>query len=287
MKHIGYSCLIALASLASACDGQSSTSPTAAVQAATVATPATHAPAPSPNAVLAAIYKKDSGGATSYDAGNGRWATYWYSYAFVLNDRHYLAGFAYDAPTASDDTGQASAPGNKVDLAVATYVNSATGTWSLAGAERDIGEFGGSGKGNEIDEARKPQSYAMANGTLLLAVPDWYLAEGTRINSYELFLFDPTTVQAHGKRWNYLGDIDAGEDNSAACDEADGGKIACVKSIGSLSFAPQNGQAMPSVHVAMSGTRIGNTGKTQTLGAADGIDYRYDATKARYISSKP
>ena len=242
---------------------------------------------PAPGDVLDAIYHQASHGASAYRIADGGWATYWYSYAFDLNGRHYYTGFAYDVPRGSDGPNDMPSPDTKVAIAQATFERvdpEGAGPWSLVGAARRIGLFGGSGKGYAIDDARQPRSTPTSTGKLLLAAPTWYLASGTRVGSYELFLFDPN---AQGARWRYLGNVEAGEDNGAACDEKDGGRIACVKSIGALAFVPQNGSDMPLVRLAMSGTAIDDSGKVRTLGPADAVAYRYNPARQSYVTSRP
>ncbi|MGH8025736.1 MAG: hypothetical protein ACREO0_03315 [Pseudoxanthomonas sp.] len=251
-------------------------------QKATVAQP------PSPSSVLYFIYQKDGDGALSYEVENGSWTTYWYGYPFELDGKRYYTGFAYDTPFKFGKAEEESdpAPETKATITQSTFMLTAPGTespWTFMGSDRSVGEFGAYEKGNEIDETRKPQSHRTPGGNLVLAIPTWYLASGTRVTSFDVFVFNPHELaKTDEQRWVYLGNVVAGEDNGAACDEDDGGKIACVKSSGTLSFVPQEGSDLPQLRIARSGTEIASPGKTRVLGPADATDYRYDAEKKQY-----
>jgi hypothetical protein len=242
---------------------------------------------PSPSSVLYFIYQKDGDGALSYEVENGSWTTYWYGYGFELDGKQYYTGFAYDTPFKFGKAAEESdpAPDAKATITQSTFVLTAPGTespWAFQGSDRDVGEFGAYEKGNEIDETRKPQSYRTPAGNLMLAIPTWYLAAGTRVSSFDLLLFNPHELKVDDQRWIYLGNVVAGEDNGAACDEEDGGKIACAKSSGTLSFVPQEGSDLPLLRVARNGTEVVSPGKTRVLGPDDVTDYRYDSAKKQY-----
>lgn len=249
---------------------------------------ATDVQPPSPSSVLYFIYQKDGDGALSYEVENGSWATYWYGYSFDLGGKHYFTGFAYETPGKYGKTEEESYPDPdaKVTITQATYVLTDPGTdkpWTFQGNQHFVGEFGGYEKGNVIDETRKPQTYQTPDGKLLLAVPTWYLATGVQVNTFELLLFNPhELLKVDVKRWDYLGNIVIGTDNSAACDETAGAKQACAKSTGSLSFAPQEGSSLPLLKVQRSGTDTVSAGKVRTLGPSDTYEYRYDPEKKQY-----
>lgn len=243
---------------------------------------------PSPNSALYFIYQKDGDGALSYEVENGSWATYWYGYQFDLDGKHYYTGFAYDTPFKFSKTEKENdpAPETKATITQSTFVLTGPGTdkpWTFQGSDRSVGEFGAYEKGNEIDDKREPQKYRTPGGNLLLAIPTWYLASGTRINSFDLLVFNPHELtKADQQRWIYVGNIVAGTDNGASCDEEDGGKIACASSTGTLSFVPQTRDDLPLLRVARSGTEIAEGGKPRTLGSADSTEYHYDATSKQY-----
>lgn len=244
---------------------------------------------PTPSSVLYLIYQKDGDGALSYEVENGSWATYWYGYSFDLKGKRYFTGFASETPSKYGKSEEESYPGSddKVTLTQATFSLTSPGTdkpWSFDGAELYIGEFGAYEKANEIDENRKPHSYQTSGGKLVLAIPTWYLSSGTRVESFDVFVFDPDELtKVDDKRWTYLGNIVTGEDNGAACDEEDGTSMPCVKSSGTLSFVPQDGSDLPLIRIAMSGTKIASPGKARTLGPADTTEHRYDSAKKQYL----
>jgi hypothetical protein len=243
---------------------------------------------PSPSSALYFIYQKDGDGALSYEVENGSWTTYWYGYHFELDGKQYYTGFAYDTPFKFSKAEQESdpAPETKATITQSTFVLTAPGTespWTFQGSDRAVGEFGAYEKGNEIDKTREPQSYRTPGGNLVLAIPTWYLATGVQVNSFDLFVFNPHELKIDDQRWRYLGNVVTGTDNGAACDEEDGGKIACFKSSGTLTFVPQEGSDLPLLRIARSGTEMASPGKTRTLGPADNTEYRYDPAKNQYL----
>ena len=243
---------------------------------------------PSPSSVLYFIYQKDGDGALSYEVENGSWTTYWYGYSFDLDGKHYFTGFAYETPGKYGKTEEESYPDPdaKVAITQATYVLTDPGTdkpWAFQGNQHFVGEFGGYEKGNVVDETRKSQSYQTRDGQLLLAVPTWYLATGVQVNTFDLLLFNPhELLTVDDKRWDYLGNVVIGTDNSAACDETDGGKQACANSTGTLDFVAQEGSNLPLLKVRRSGTETVSAGKVRTLGQSDTYKYRYDSARKQY-----
>lgn len=244
---------------------------------------------PSPSSVLYLIYQKDGDGALSYEVENGSWATYWYGYSFDLKGKHYFTGFASETPSKYGKSEEESYPDpdGKVTLTQATFslVNPGTDKpWSFDGAELYIGEFGGYEKANEIDGTRKPQSYQTPGGKMVLAIPTWYLSSGARVESFDMFVFNPDELTtADDRRWTYLGNIVTGEDNGAACGEEEGSPVPCVKSSGVLSFVPQDGSDLPLIRIERNGSEIASPGKVRTLGPADNTEHRYDPTKKQYL----
>ena len=243
---------------------------------------------PSPSSVLYLIFQKDGDGASSYEVENGSWATYWYGYSFDLGGKHYFTGFASQTPDKYGKSEEENnpAPDAKVTLTQATLFTTtpdAQKPWTFQGSERFIGEFGSYEKANEVDQTREAQSYETPSGKLLLAVPTWYLVSGTRVSSFDLFVFNPDELtKVDERRWTYLGNIVAGEDNGAACDDEAGAAMPCVKSTGALSFVAQEGADLPLIRIAMSGTEIVSAGKTRSMGSEDNVEYRYDSTKKQY-----
>jgi hypothetical protein len=240
---------------------------------------------PTSTAVLKAIYGKDSQGASNFDVGQGRYASYWYPYSFSLGGVSYFTGFAYNTPASSPSGDDMPGPDTKVTITEATFKQAGAGapsSWSLLGVQNNVGQFGGNGKGNQVDKTQAPPSYRTPAGKLVLAIPGWYLDSGSRIFSYELFVFDPHLAGKNAAYWSYLGNVDAGEDNSAACGSNGGTNVPCVKSHGELSFASNQGNDMPAVHVSWSGTDLDTSGHLRNLGPSDAVDYRYNDTGKVY-----
>ena len=243
---------------------------------------------PSPSSALYFIYQKDGDGALSYEVENGSWTTFWYGYQFELDGKHYYTGFAYDTPFKFSKAEQERepAPETKATITQSTFVLTSPGTdkpWSFQGSDRAVGEFGGYEKGNEADDTREAVSYRTPGGNLLLAIPTWYLASGTRISSFDLLVFNPhELIRTDEQRWVYVGNVVVGADNGAACDEEEAAKIVCAKSAGTLSFVPLAQDEFPLLRVARSGTEIVEGGTTRTLGPADTTEYRYDAATRQY-----
>lgn len=239
---------------------------------------------PSPSSVLYFIFQMDGDGASTYEVENGSWVSYWYGHQFEFGGKQYFTGFAYQTPEKygkSDDENYAG-PGSKVTITHATYILTHPGTdrpWTFEGAQRFVGEFGGYEKANEVDDTRKPIEYRTRDNRMVLAIPTWYLASGTQVDSCELFLFDPKEIlKIEDVRWAYLGNVETGSDNGAACDEQDGGKIRCVKHKGELTFVADQDAGLPLVRVTTSSTGMAARGVDET----SVVEYRYDASKKQY-----
>ena len=242
-------------------------------------TQSAHPSYPDPAEVLRAVYRKDGDGSASYEIGNGAWASYWYGHAFEKDGRKYFTGFVYSTGSYSPEDAIAG-PGDQVSISQATYVMAPEGSvavWEFAGAERDIGRFGGHEKGNAVDQNEVPVTYATPDGGYLLAVPAWYLEAGVVIKTAEIFRLD----RQH--RWRYLSSITTGEDNSAGCaDDPGEGLPPCAVSLGRLLFRMRTDDTMPSIVVAKHGKVIEASGKTRELGPLDDREYFYDPSAARY-----
>ena len=245
---------------------------------------------PSPDSVLYLIYQKDGDGATSYEIANGAWATYWYGHQFELDGKRYFTGFAHATREVFSEADTVSGPENEVSLSHATFQLTDEGgdkPWTFVGAEPFIGKFGAYDKGNTLDEGRKAQDARTADGRLLLAVPTWSLESGVRIESFDMFVFNPAEeVPVDERHWTYVGNVFTGEDNAAACDEEDG-TLPCVKSTGKLQFVPADVGTMPVLKVTREGTTIDSPGKTRTLGPSDVVEYRFDDEAREYRTKGP
>ena len=246
---------------------------------------------PSRSSVLYLIYQKDGDGASSYEVENGSWVNYWYGYSFDLGGEHYFTGFTWQTPddyaTAQEDASVA--VDAKVTIGQATLVIAqplnVVKPWRFQGSDQFVGELGGYAKPNEIDGTRPPQAHETRDGKLLLALPTWYLAAGTRISSFDLFLFNPGELsRTDERRWTYLGNVTAGADNGAACDEQEASAIPSAKSFGTLEFVDQDDCELPLIRIAMGGTRVvvDGEGQARTVWQQGQAEYRHDASSRRY-----
>ncbi|MEA5122774.1 hypothetical protein [Xanthomonas floridensis] len=235
---------------------------------------------PRPDSALYFISDVDGDGALSYEIANGSWIHFWYGLQFDLGGTHYYTGFAWKTPQlfGAERENHYAAPETKVTLAHATFVTSEPGSkspWKFLGAEPYIGEFGGMEKGNTVDTTRKPQTVVTDDGRLVLTVPTWSLQSGIRILSYDVLVYNPKETQdIDDRHWTYLGNLPAGEDNSADCGEDAPGKIPCIKNSSTLEFVPQAG--LPKLRVTVSAG-------PPTSGGDETVVYRYDAAQKSYL----
>jgi hypothetical protein len=232
---------------------------------------------PSPDSVLYFISNVDGDGGLSYEIGNGSWINYWFGFPFELDGTRYFTGFAWETPENFSDPKEPRypSPDDTVTITQATFVATPPGSekpWTFKENQHSVGEFGGNARGNTLDESRKPQSIRTSEGNLLVAVPTWYLVSGTRMENFDLLLFNPHSLEmTDKKRWTYLGSLYAGEENSAACDNDGTGGLKCVKKTGTLAFASHDGDPMPTLNVTVSGGP-----------EAEVTEYRYDAAHTTY-----
>lgn len=236
---------------------------------------------PEPGEVLRAIYKKAGNGSANYSIGNGIWAGYWYGHAYTVDGRRYYTGFAYNTEAADVEHGDYPAPGDTVWISQATYAQAPEGSvavWEFVGAQRDLGRFGGRERGNAIDDRVAPLTHLTPGGDYLLAVPAWYPASGVRMSAAEVF-----RLERRQMRWEYLGSVATGDDNSAACAELPGdGLPPCSISIGELTFRQRPGEDMPSILVAMKGKIEAGPGAAGRMGSLDSREYFFDRVKRRF-----
>lgn len=233
-------------------------------------------PPVAPGKFIEAIYDKEGDGSAAYAVANGAWAHYWYGHAFQLNGKQYFTGFVYKTANhyGKDAANDLPHPETKATIAQATFEKSSS-NWTMVTADRYIGEFGASEKGDPISKAGNAQTFQLANGNALLAVPtNASVGEGQNQQGAELFLLD-----AKKHSWGYVGRVATGADNADNC--ADSAKNAdlppCWKSGGKLEFVAQAGNPMPSIHVAMQGTTYGAAGnQVRKLTDADNAEYRFD-----------
>jgi hypothetical protein len=235
---------------------------------------------PSPESVLYFISNIDGDGATSYEIENGSWISYWYGYQFEFGGKHYFTGFATETAEkyTQEQKESTASPETTVTLTQATFEADPSNTktpWKWQGTELWIGDFGGFGKANAIDPDRKPQTFATSDGNLLLAMPTWYLAPGSKMRTIEILLFNPHDLEGtDNKRWRYLGTLEAGSNNDVSCGPDAPGNIACVDTTGTLAFEPAQDGKLPNLRVTLSGKGL-DAGDTPT-------EYRYDPAHTTY-----
>ncbi|VWC66767.1 hypothetical protein BLA18110_01657 [Burkholderia lata] len=249
---------------------------------------------PRPGQVLEAIYQKDAHGEDTMEIANGSQASYWYGHAFDLNGNHFFTGFAYDTPNkyAEQEKTAAPAPDARVTITEATFewtTDGGVAGWNMVGSERSIGEFGGYEKADTIDDKEPAVSMTTPNGQIVLAVPTWYLASGTRIKSFSMFVYQRTNATSNpdDTDWTYAGNVFRGNDNGAACDaDGTGNHVPCVTGSSTLTFLPAVGRDWPRLRVAMKGTGIDNAGQKKTYGATDVVEYRFNPKTKVYEAAK-
>jgi len=243
------------------------------------------APPVAPGKFIEAIYDKEGDGSAAYAVANGAWAHYWYGHAFQVNGKQYFTGFVYKTANhyGKDAGNELPNPETKATIAQATFEKSST--WTMVTADRDIGEFGGAEKGDPISKTGSAQTFQLANGNALLAVPtDATAGEGQNRQGAELFLLD-----ARKHSWTYVGRIAVGENNADNCaDSANNADLpACWKYSGKIEFVAEAGSPMPAIHVSMQGTTYGAaTKQVRKLTDADNADYRFDAKAGAYQQVK-
>ncbi|WP_454692802.1 hypothetical protein [Achromobacter aegrifaciens] len=233
--------------------------------------------------VLYSIYQIDGKGADSYEVANGSIATFWFGHAFELGGTGYYTGFVWDTRERYGKPGEDEVgPGTQVNLAEATFTltgSTAERPWKFRGMEHTIGMFGAYEKPEDVDTRRKPVEYRTPGGKLVLAVPTEGFDNGISFSGYALLVFNPGPPDDDAG-WTYVGSINTGEDNSAAC--AEGDVMPCVSSSGELVFSAHGGSDMPRVTVKRSGTEISGPDKTRQLGAGDAVIYVYDTASKKY-----
>lgn len=238
---------------------------------------------PRTDSVLYFISDVDGDGATSYEIANGAWINAWYGLQHAAGGKQYYTGFAWITPTrygAARDSDQVD-PEAKVTLAQATFEAAAPGTaspWKFVGAEPAIGEFGAAEKGNTVDTKRKVQAWNGPDGTLLVAVPTWYLSGGSHMRLFDLLATQKAAPDQgiDAPRWRYVGTVEAGEDNSASCgpDNAD---LPCRDVSATLAFQARPGAELPDVNVTFTGDGVSPGDTTR--------EYRYDSSATTYRST--
>lgn len=237
-------------------------------------------PAPDAKKVLADIYKQDVKEVAGDQLSDGRYVSYWNGNQFSLNGKNYFVAFAEATPPSEIEY---PSPEDKVTISQATY-EFAGNQWQLKNVQADVGKFGGNNKAPMADPAQKVQSFASASGKYFLALPSFQTAmAGISLSSLELFVFSEKEAS-----WQYVGQVDAGSDNSAGCArEADSkSPIKCATSTGTIDFSAVANEEWPLLEVQMKGTAVGADGKIVELTPKDAREYRYDAKSAVYAETK-
>lgn len=227
--------------------------------------PARVAATPTAPAVLEAIYQDPGNRSASYEVGNGSRATYWFGHTYEVGSKRYYTGFAEQSPDRLGSDVQDDPPSAKATLTQATFVSTPDNNWAFSGAQRFVGEVGARGRADAVDSTRSSIARRVAPGRLLLAVPtDSSIEQGTVQKNYELLL------RAADGAWSHVGTVNAGQDDSAGCDE--GRAFPCAPVTGRLSI--DAGDGMPTLRVEL---RPGTTGSAPRT-----VIYRFDSSTSIY-----
>ena len=239
---------------------------------------------PSPDSVLYFVYQRDGDGAHSFQVEGGAVVSYWYGHAFDLKGEHYFTGFTTrSAGTEGPEADSTMMEAGHVAIGQATLVKrdqDGEARWSQIATDGFVGEFGQSDQPEPIDNSREAVSHELSDGRLLLGVPTRVFDDGVAFYGYAMFVFNRSgQPQTPFRVWTYAGTIQAGSDNSAACE---GGVLTCAVSTGQPSFEPAPEGAMPRIRVALSGETVSGPGQTRALGPADALVFDFDANTERY-----
>jgi len=241
-----------------------------------------------PGAVFTAIHniKVQDDKADWVELDNGVVSTFWYGHEFDVGGQHFYTGFVWNSPERDPQEDEGfPAPDAQVKLAQATFLLTNPGqtpAYTFYSVERKTGAFGAFERPENADASRKALEHHLPDNRMLLAVPTATFENGATVKGYAMFLF--TLKKEYGPKewlWSYVGQVQTGFENSAACDE--GAVMPCIDSDGELSFVDVK-DSLPQVNVKASGTTIEGPGKTRRLGAADDTKYVYDAGAMQYVA---
>lgn len=254
-----------------------------ALAAASIVSPSRAAPdivAPANETVLAAICGRPASQDTkTCRAKDGRSAEFWYGAAFSTETGRWFTGFAtLPAPGEDPDTP------NTRTVAAATFALEDT-RWRLKGIQLQVGKVGTgnrNGDAPDIDEGRGAIVRAVSGGRLMMGVRlTSYGSAGSRGFAFLLLHFRETPL-----RWTLAGEVEAGSDESAACDESDGDQPCQMgKSMGRLEILPEDPArltAWPPIRVTLTGTLAGPDGKVRSASERDARVYRFDEASGTY-----
>jgi len=239
---------------------------------------------PSPDSVLYFVYQRDGDGAHSFQVEGGDVISYWYGFPFEVQGENYFTGFTTRStgPEGPDSESKTMEPGRVAigQVTLVEAVQSEQQGWSQIATDGYVGEFGESDQPETVDPSRKAASHELSDGRLILGVPTRLFNDGIATPSYAMFVFDRKGLpQEPFRLWTYAGTIQAGSDNSAACED---GVLTCAVSTGVVSFEPTSTDAMPTIRVELSGEAVTGPGQTRALGPEDALTYKFDANAGRY-----
>lgn len=249
-----------------------------AVEPGSLGTVSPSVPVPDARSVLFEIYKEKVEEISSSQLSDGRYVSYWNGQPFSYQGRNYFVAFTEATPASEIEY---PAPEDKVTLSQATY-EFIDNQWQLKKVQHDIGKFGGNNKAPAVDTIQKKAVFQNLQGKLLLAIPAVISANmGTQLFFNEIFAF---SLQRGD--WKYLGNIEAGLDNSAGCarDTNSTSPIQCAKNSGVLEFTSTTNSDWPELKVTLKGSAIGKDGKVFNLPEKNTITYRYDENLHSYRS---
>lgn len=236
--------------------------------------------APTNETVLAAICGRPASQDTkTCRAKDGRSAEFWYGAAFSTETGRWFTGFAtLPAPGEDPDTP------NTRTVAAATFALEDT-RWRLKGVQLQVGKVGTgnrNGDAPDIDEGRGAVVRAVSGGRVMMGVRlTSYGSAGSRSFAFLLLHFRETPL-----RWTLAGEVEAGSDESAACDEPDGDQPCQMgKSTGRLEILPEDPArptAWPPIRVTLTGTLAGPDGKVRPASERDARVYRFDEASGTY-----
>ncbi len=232
---------------------------------------------PDGKSVLADIYKQHIETAEDSQLSDGRYVSYWNGHQFTLNDKEYFVGFAEATPPSEIEY---PAPEDMVTISQATY-EFVGNKWKLKAVQHGVGKFGSNNKAPVVDTIKKTTVFPDAQGKFILATPTAIFANaGINIFFFEIFSFSPEDSQ-----WKYLGNVNAGSENSGGCAHEAGSATStnCVESTGILQFSAAENSRWPVLKVVLQGTELGEDGNAATLTDKNSVSYRYDDKSSTYL----
>lgn len=193
------------------------------------------------------------------DAGTST-PEFWTGYSYAFEGVPHYTGFAYFPSTATTEG---------ATLGQATFLASGSKspvTWETVVSEPGIATFGARGRAFGVDPERAIVSAKSTDERIVLAIPvDGAIEQGVVPKLYEVLFRTPDA------RWHYAGELDAGADDGAGCDE--GRTYPCAPVRGTLHF--EAGARMPTIAIQLEGP---GANETRT------VRYRFDEGARVYAS---